>query len=94
MSSKHPSILSLQSHLSSPVFVTLSTEITVTGTLLGYDELVNLVLKDAVFTGSSGVEKELGLVVIRGTQVVSVEGGGRVQVDDPFKEGEEVEVEA
>ena len=56
---------------------------------MGYDELVNLVLKDATMQLADGVDKEVGLIVCRGSQVVGVEGlEGRQRVEDPFKEVE------
>ncbi|GMH52280.1 hypothetical protein TrLO_g7228 [Triparma laevis f. longispina] len=87
--SKSQSILDLAPSLNKPVLVTFQTNLTASGTLLGYDELVNLVLKDATMQMGDGVEKQVGLIVCRGSQVVGVEGlEGRQRVEDPFKEVE------
>ena len=83
-SSKKPSILPLAGHLSSPIVVKFFGGRTLAGSLKGYDELVNLVLDDAIETLEDGTTRKLGLVVCRGTQVSAVSpANGREEIENP-----------
>ncbi|XP_023251282.1 probable small nuclear ribonucleoprotein G, partial [Seriola lalandi dorsalis] len=46
----------------------------ITGTLRGFDQFMNLVLDDTEEQVSASEKNELGMVVIRGNSVVTIEG--------------------
>jgi len=89
------SILDLASSVDKPVTVHFNGGRVCTGTLKGYDELVNLVLSDTTeyILDPSTMQptdetRKLGLIVCRGTQVQRVVGEeGREEIENPF-EGE------
>eukprot|EP00520_Triparma_pacifica_P008131 CAMPEP_0118661182 /NCGR_PEP_ID=MMETSP0785-20121206/16136_1 /TAXON_ID=91992 /ORGANISM="Bolidomonas pacifica, Strain CCMP 1866" /LENGTH=75 /DNA_ID=CAMNT_0006554591 /DNA_START=78 /DNA_END=302 /DNA_ORIENTATION=- len=67
------SILTLSTSLQKSITVHFSGGRVCTGTLKGYDELVNLVLSDAYELNGDGEKcRKLGLIVARGTQVQRV----------------------
>lgn len=64
----------LEKALQQPARLLLKDGRRLAGRLSGYDEHLNLVLDDTEETGSE-VERRLGRVVVRGSQIVSVTSG-------------------
>lgn len=94
-SGKKESILDLSKFVDKGVKVKMSGGREVTGTLKGYDQLLNLVLDDAVEhlrdpadhmrQHSSGKTRKLGLTVSRGTSVMCVSPlDGLEEISNPF----------
>jgi len=65
------SIKLLRKSVDKPVIVKLKGDKTIRGTLVGFDEHLNLVLKEAEFITKEG-EEVLGDVVLRGDNVILI----------------------
>eukprot|EP00341_Mesodinium_pulex_P006340 CAMPEP_0116939824 /NCGR_PEP_ID=MMETSP0467-20121206/32985_1 /TAXON_ID=283647 /ORGANISM="Mesodinium pulex, Strain SPMC105" /LENGTH=73 /DNA_ID=CAMNT_0004622215 /DNA_START=37 /DNA_END=258 /DNA_ORIENTATION=- len=70
MSSKGPN---LKSYLDKTISLHLNKGRSVSGTLRGYDQFMNIVLSDAVEEVSSGEGNNIGMVVVRGNSIVQFE---------------------
>ncbi|KAA8497130.1 Sm-like protein LSM7 [Porphyridium purpureum] len=86
--------LDLSRHMDKRVHVKLVGGRQVAGTLKGYDQLVNLVLDETVEYmrdpsdpyKESGLSRPLGLIVARGTSVMSIiSADGMEEISNPFK---------
>jgi small nuclear ribonucleoprotein G len=53
--------------------VTLNGNRTVEGVLRGYDQFMNIVLDDCVESGADGEARKLGMSVVRGNSIMSLE---------------------
>ena len=95
-----PSVLPLATFLHKQIRVKLSGGRLLTGTLKGYDDLVNIVLDDCSESQEDdgpfvlGGSRKLGLVVCRGTQVCfTCPVEGEEVIENPFLEGGDDEEE-
>lgn len=61
----------LETLLNAPMNLTLKDGRVMTGTLVGYDQYMNLVLENAVERGTDG-ERALGTIVLRGNNLVTI----------------------
>lgn len=70
----------LKKYLDKRLSISINGSRTVQGTLRGYDVFLNVVLDDAVeMVSSTGGHKPLGMVVIRGNSVVTLEALERIE---------------
>ncbi|KAI9932036.1 hypothetical protein ASPWEDRAFT_171836 [Aspergillus wentii DTO 134E9] len=91
---KKENILDLTKYMDKEVKVKFNGGRDVTGTLKGYDQLMNLVLDDVkeVMRDDEGNEttRSLGLIVARGTLIVLISpADGSEQIANPFMQQEE-----
>jgi U6 snRNA-associated Sm-like protein LSm7 len=98
MSGKKETVLDLGKFIDKGVRVKLSGGREVTGTLKGFDQLLNLVLDECVESLRDPEDplkitdktRKLGLIVCRGTSVMVVSGlDGMEEIANPFTEGGE-----
>ncbi|KAJ8908679.1 hypothetical protein NDN08_005384 [Rhodosorus marinus] len=94
---QRPVVLDLSKHVERSVLVKLVGGRQIRGTLKGWDPLVNLVLDDAVEELRdptdpyvlTGKERKLGLLVARGTSVMTIcPTDGMEETENPFVEQE------
>ncbi|GMK54654.1 hypothetical protein CspeluHIS016_0112400 [Cutaneotrichosporon spelunceum] len=84
---KREAILNLALYVDKSIRVTLQGGRAVTGTLKGYDQLMNLVMDDVVehYENNEMPERTLGLVVLRGPNVVLISPtDGMAEIENPF----------
>jgi len=104
LNKKNPSILNLTNLLDTKVRISLTGGRLIIGRLRGYDQLVNIVLDEAVekmrdveggdFYALNGMERTIGLCVCRGTQVCLVQPvEGREEIENPFVDNDDDEEE-
>ncbi|OQS01760.1 U6 snRNA-associated Sm-like protein [Achlya hypogyna] len=87
MASKRDPILDLAKFIDESVRIKFAGGREVTGVLKGYDQLVNLVLDEAVeYFETPGETRQLGLLVCRGTSVmlISPVDGTQELYSNPF----------
>ncbi|KAM9925538.1 hypothetical protein OXX59_003810 [Metschnikowia pulcherrima] len=63
----------LKIYLDKKVAVQLNGSRSVTGTLRGYDVFMNITMSDALEHDPKGQQLALGIVVVRGNSIVSIE---------------------
>ncbi|ODO06505.1 U6 snRNA-associated Sm-like protein LSm7 [Cryptococcus wingfieldii CBS 7118] len=87
---KRESILNLAQLMDQMIKVAFMGGREVTGTLKGYDQLMNLVMDDVVeeYEGAYGrPSRSLGLVVLRGPNIVLVSpADGSAEIENPFQQ--------
>ncbi|ETV70320.1 hypothetical protein H257_14020 [Aphanomyces astaci] len=90
---KRDPILDLAKYIDQSVQVKFAGGREVRGNLKGYDQLVNLVLDDAVeYLDTPGQTRELGLLVCRGTSVMLISPvDGTEEIANPFAQEQEEE---
>ncbi|GFZ44668.1 U6 snRNA-associated Sm-like protein LSm7 [Saitozyma sp. JCM 24511] len=84
---KRESILNLAQYVDKSVRVKFMGGREVTGTLKGYDQLLNLVMDDVVeeYENNAMPPRNLGLVVLRGPNVVLISPtDGSAEIENPF----------
>ncbi|ORX34985.1 hypothetical protein BD324DRAFT_652708 [Kockovaella imperatae] len=84
---KRESILNLQTYVDQSIRVKFMGGREVTGILKGYDQLMNLVMDEVVeeYENGSMPSRELGLVVLRGPNVVLISPtDGSAEIENPF----------
>ncbi|KAF0699479.1 Aste57867_9949 [Aphanomyces stellatus] len=88
---KRDPILDLAKYIDQSVRVKFAGGREVTGNLKGYDQLVNLVLDDAIeYFETPGQTRELGLLVCRGTSVMLISPvEGTEEIANPFAQEHE-----
>ncbi|CAK4083588.1 unnamed protein product [Aphanomyces euteiches] len=88
---KRDPILDLAKYIDQAVRVKFAGGREVCGNLKGYDQLVNLVLDDAVeYFETPGKTRELGLLVCRGTSVMLISPvEGTEEIANPFAQEQE-----
>lgn len=62
----------MEQHVGSPVRLLLKDGRQITGKLAGFDPYMNLVLEEAEETSRDGTRRSLGMLVLRGNNVVSL----------------------
>eukprot|EP00307_Rebecca_sp_RCC1486_P005758 CAMPEP_0119405842 /NCGR_PEP_ID=MMETSP1335-20130426/393_1 /TAXON_ID=259385 /ORGANISM="Chrysoculter rhomboideus, Strain RCC1486" /LENGTH=75 /DNA_ID=CAMNT_0007429887 /DNA_START=28 /DNA_END=255 /DNA_ORIENTATION=+ len=70
MSGKGPD---LKKYMDKRLSVKLNGNRSLTGTLRGYDQFMNLVLDDTIEHASANEENKIGMVMVRGNSVVMME---------------------
>ncbi|ODN80459.1 hypothetical protein L202_02699 [Cryptococcus amylolentus CBS 6039] len=85
---KRESILNLAQLMDQKIKVAFMGGREVTGTLKGYDQLMNLVMDDVVEEYEDGrPSRSLGLVVLRGPNIVLVSpADGSAEIENPFQQ--------
>ncbi|KAJ5883204.1 U6 snRNA-associated Sm-like protein LSm7 [Penicillium subrubescens] len=91
---KKENILDLGKYMDKEVQVKFNGGREVTGTLKGYDQLMNLVLDDVKETmrddAGNSTTRSLGLIVARGTLIVLISpADGSEEIANPFVQAEE-----
>ncbi|ORY27372.1 hypothetical protein BCR39DRAFT_538531 [Naematelia encephala] len=83
---KRESILNLAQYVDKSIRVKFMGGREVTGTLKGYDQLLNLVMDDVIEEFENGMPtRSLGLVVLRGPNVVLISPtDGSAEIANPF----------
>ncbi|WVR03291.1 hypothetical protein IAU60_000282 [Kwoniella sp. DSM 27419] len=84
---KRESILNLAQYVDTSVKIKFMGGREVTGTLKGYDQLMNLVMDDVVeeYENNAMPPRNLGLVVLRGPNIVLISPtDGSAEIENPF----------
>ncbi|WWD22837.1 hypothetical protein CI109_107331 [Kwoniella shandongensis] len=85
---KRESILNLAQYVDKSVKVKFMGGREVTGTLKGFDQLMNLVMDDVVeeYENNALPSRSLGLVVLRGPNIVLISPtDGSAEIENPFQ---------
>ncbi|KAK1921304.1 U6 snRNA-associated Sm-like protein LSm7 [Papiliotrema laurentii] len=84
---RRESILNLQQYVDTSIRIKFMGGREVTGTLKGFDQLMNLVMDDVVeeYENDARPPRSLGLVVLRGPNIVLISPtDGSAEIENPF----------